>query len=148
MKREDLTDRPIGVFDSGLGGLTVVKELRRELPHEKIVYFGDIARLPYGIKSEKQIREFSIENTEFLLKRNVKAIVVACNSSSSAAFSILKTRYSLPIVDVIGPAASKAAQVTKNKKVGIIATQATVASRAYDRAITRMDKKIRVFSNL
>src|SRR3989338_5992456 len=113
--QKGLSEAPIGVFDSGLGGLTVVRELRRQLPQERILYFGDIARLPYGIKSEKQIREFSIENTEFLLKRSVKAVVVACNSSSSAAFSFLKTRYHLPIVDVIGPAASKAAEVTKNK---------------------------------
>src|SRR3990167_2774021 len=96
---------PIGVFDSGLGGLTVVRELRRKLPYERIVYFGDIARLPYGIKSEKQIRDFSQENTEFLLRRKVKALVIACNSSSSAAFSFLKSHYSLPIIDVIGPAA-------------------------------------------
>ncbi len=144
--KHDSSDAPIGVFDSGLGGLTVVRELRRELPNEKVIYFGDIARLPYGIKSEKQIREFSLENTEFLLKRNVKAIVVACNSSSSAAFSLLKSRYSLPIVDVIGPAALKASEVTKSRKIGVIATQATVTSRAYERAITRIDKKARVFS--
>ncbi len=146
MNKKKSSDAPIGVFDSGLGGLTVVRELRRELPHEKVIYFGDIARLPYGIKSKKQIREFSIENTEFLLKRNVKAVVVACNSSSSAAFSFLKTRYSLPIIDVIGPAALRATEVTKNRKVGVIATQATAASRAYERAITKVDKKIRVFS--
>src|SRR3989338_11049726 len=78
--KHDSPDAPIGVFDSGLGGLTVVRELRKKLPHERIVYFGDIARLPYGIKSEKQIRDFSRENTEFLLRRNVKALVVACNS--------------------------------------------------------------------
>jgi len=146
LNKKKSSDAPIGVFDSGLGGLTVVRELRRELPHEKVIYFGDIARLPYGIKSKKQIREFSIENTEFLLKRNVKAVVVACNSSSSAAFSFLKTRYSLPIIDVIGPAALRATEVTKNRKVGVIATQATAASRAYERAITKVDKKIRVFS--
>ncbi len=137
---------PIGVFDSGLGGLTVVRELRHALPNERIVYFGDIARLPYGIKSEKQIRDFSCENTEFLLRRNVKAVVVACNSSSSAAFSFLKSHYPLPIVDVIGPAASRAARVTESKKVGVIATQATVASHAYEHAIAKSDRKIRVFS--
>ncbi len=141
-----LADAPIGVFDSGLGGLTVVRELRRKLPNERIVYFGDIARLPYGIKSEKQIREFSRENTEFLLRRNVKALVVACNSSSSAAFSFLRSHYELPIVDVIGPAAGRAAQMTRNRKIGVIATQATVQSKAYERAIAKIDKRIRVFS--
>src|SRR3989338_6493753 len=133
VKKNILSEAPIGVFDSGLGGLTVVRELRRQLPNERIIYFGDIARLPYGIKSEKQIRDFSRENTEFLIRRNVKAIVVACNSSSSAAFSFLKSHYSLPIVDVIRPAALTAAQATRNQKIGVMATQATVASRAYER---------------
>lgn len=136
----------IGVFDSGLGGLTVVRELRRQLPHEQIVYFGDVARLPYGIKSEKQIREFSCENTEFLLKRKVKAIVVACNSSSSAAYSYLKKKYSVPILDVIRPAAEQAAAASRNHKIGVIATQATVASRAYEVAIRSFNKKIKVVS--
>ncbi len=139
-------DAPIGVFDSGLGGLTVVRELRRRLPHERIIYFGDIARLPYGIKSEKQIRDFSMENTEFLLRRHVKALVVACNSSSSAAFSFLKAHYALPIVDVIQPAAESASHMTRTKRIGVIATQATVASGAYHRAVSKIDKRIRLFS--
>jgi len=139
-------EAPIGVFDSGLGGLTVVRELRRRLPHERVVYFGDIARLPYGIKSEKQIREFSCENTEFLLKCKVKAIVVACNSSSSAAYSYLKKNYSVPIIDVIQPAAEKAVSLNRNHKIGVIATQATVASKAYEAAIWSIDKKVKVFS--
>ncbi len=138
---------PIGVFDSGLGGLTVVRELRKKLPHERIVYFGDIARLPYGIKSEKQIRDFSRENTEFLLHRRIKALVVACNSSSSAAFSFLKAHYHLPIVDVIRPAALTAAQATRNARIGVVATQATVHSKAYERAIRGIDGRIRIFSN-
>ena len=139
-------DAPIGVFDSGLGGLTVVRELRRELPKERIIYFGDLARLPYGIKSERQIRQFSQENTEFLLRQKVKAIVVACNSSSSAAFSFLKSHYALPIVDVIGPAALEAVCATRNRRIGVIATQATVRSKAYERAVKRVDSKARVFS--
>lgn len=145
MKKNILSEAPIGVFDSGLGGLTVVRELRRQLPNERIIYFGDIARLPYGIKSEKQIRDFSRENTEFLIRRNVKAIVVACNSSSSAAFSFLKSHYALPIVDVIWPAAQTASRATHTRKVGVIATQATVASKAYERAISKIDKRIQVF---
>ncbi len=139
-------DAPIGVFDSGLGGLTVVRQLRRKLPHERILYFGDIARLPYGIKSKNQIREFSRENTEFLLSRKVKAIVVACNSSSSAAYSFLLKHYSIPIIDVIRPAAEEAVAQTKNLKVGVIATQATVSSQAYDSAIKRLNQKVSVFS--
>ena len=141
------SDAPIGVFDSGLGGLTVVRELRKKLPHERIVYFGDIARLPYGIKSEKQIRDFSQENTEFLLRRSIKALVVACNSSSSAAYSFLKAHYHLPVVDVIRPAALTAAEATQNARIGVIATQATVHSKAYERAIREIDGQIKVFSN-
>lgn len=141
-----MTDAPIGVFDSGLGGLSVVRELRRQLPNERVVYFGDIARLPYGIKSAKQIREFSCENTEFLLKHKVKAIVVACNSSASAAYSYLVKHYRLPIFDVIKPAVDKAVLASANKRIGVIATQATVASKAYETALCSRDKRIRVFS--
>jgi glutamate racemase len=141
-----MSNAPIGVFDSGLGGLTVVRELRRRLPYERIVYFGDIARLPYGIKSEKQIRDFSRENTEFLLHRNIKALVVACNSSSSAAFSFLKARYHLPIIDVICPAAQTAVRVTRSGRIGVMATQATIHSRAYERAIKAIDGHIKIFS--
>ena len=147
MNKKKSSEAPIGVFDSGLGGLTVVRELRKKLPHERIVYFGDIARLPYGIKSEKQIRDFSRENTEFLLRRNVKALVVACNSSSSAAFSFLKSHYHLPIVDVNRPAALTAAQATRTARIGVMATQATVHSKAYERAIRGIDGRIKVFSN-
>ena len=146
VKLNKSNEAPIGVFDSGLGGLTVVRELRRRLPHERIVYFGDIARLPYGIKSEKQIREFSCENTEFLLKRKVKAVVVACNTSTSAAYSYLKKNYSVPIIDVIQPAAERAVSVTRNQRIGVIATQATIASKAYDSAIRSCNQQAKVFS--
>ena len=146
MIKKESSDAPIGVFDSGLGGLTVVRQLRRKLPHERILYFGDIARLPYGIKSEKQIREFSRENTEFLLSRKVKAVVVACNSSSSAAYSYLKEHYSVPIIDVIRPAAQEAVRQTKSRKIGVLATQATVSSKAYESAIKKLSTNISVFS--
>src|SRR3989338_6026995 len=136
----------IGVFDSGLGGLTVVREIRRALPNECMVYFGDVARLPYGIKSERQILEFSDQNTRFLLEQDVKAIVIACNSSSSAAFEYLKRRYQIPIVDVIHPVAEEAVLCSTKGRIGIIATQATVVSKAYDHAVHRLSPKIRVFS--
>ena len=135
MKKKVIADAPIGVFDSGLGGLTVVREIRKQLPAERIIYFGDIARLPYGIKSDAQIRDFSCQNTEFLIRRGVKAVVIACNSSASAASAYLKKLFSVPVIDVIGPAASEAAQLTQNLKVGIIGTQATVEAGAYERAI-------------
>src|SRR3990167_7763332 len=107
----------IGVFDSGLGGLTVVKELMRQLPHEGIVYFGDTARVPYGTKSKEAIISFSKENVSFLLKYKIKMVVVACNTSSSVALNILRRTFPLPIVGVITPGAKRAAQLTKNKRV-------------------------------
>jgi len=137
---------PIGVFDSGLGGLTVVKELIRQLPREHIVYYGDTARVPYGTKSKESIIRFSHENTQILLKRNVKMVVVACNTSASYALAILRKYFHLPIVGVIDPGARKAAEVTRNKKVGVIATPATVNSRSYAQAIARYDRAITVSS--
>jgi glutamate racemase len=140
------SQKPIGVFDSGLGGLTVVRELRRRLPQESIIYFGDIARLPYGIKSREQILTFSIQNTLFLLKKKIKALVIACNSSSSAAYQFLKNHFNLPIVDVIFPAAEAAARATRKGRVGVIATQATIASGSYEKALKRLRPGIQVFS--
>jgi len=136
---------PIGVFDSGLGGLTVVREIRKHLPNERVIYFGDLARLPYGIKSDAQIRDFSRQNTDFLLRFHIKALVIACNSSASAATLYLKERYTLPIIDVIQPAVGEATKKTKSGRIGIIGTQATIASGAYEQFIKRMDPKIQVF---
>ena len=141
-----LNNNPIGVFDSGLGGLTVVKELIRLLPREHIVYYGDTARVPYGTKSREAIIRFSHENMRVLLKRNVKMVVVACNTSSSYALGILRKHFHLPIVGVIDPGARKAAEVTRNKKIGVIATPATVNSRSYARAIARRDRAIKISS--
>ena len=136
----------LGVFDSGLGGLTVVRELKRQLPKEDIVYFGDTARVPYGTKSAQSIVQFSKENVRLLLKHKVKIIVVACNSSSSFAIPTLRRKFSLPIVGVIEPGAKKAVEVSKNKKVGVIATSATVQSAKYFKMIHRLDKKVKVIS--
>lgn len=136
--------RPIGVFDSGLGGLTIVREIRRKLPNETIIYFGDMARLPYGTKSKEQILSFSIQNTLFLLKHKVKAVVVACNSSSSAAYHFLRKNFNLPIIDVIVPAAESAVEATRSRKVGVIATQATIDSGAYEKALRSLDSKLKV----
>ncbi|MCC6758202.1 MAG: glutamate racemase [Candidatus Omnitrophica bacterium] len=137
-------DHPIGVFDSGLGGLTVVKALMRRLPHEDIVYFGDTARVPYGTKSREAIIRFSKENVALLRKRGVKMIVVACNSSSSHALAALHETFDLPIIGVIEPGCRAAAKATKNKKVGIIATPATINSYAYPQEIARLDSTIKV----
>ena len=142
-------NRPIGIFDSGLGGLTVVRAVRKLLPSEDIIYFGDVARLPYGIKSPAQIIACSKDNTEFLLDRGVKALVVACNSSASTGLDILHAYYRLPlIVDVIQPAVAEALRRTKNGRIGLLGTQATVASGAYERYIRRQcgRRKISLFS--
>ncbi|MDP8212710.1 MAG: glutamate racemase [Candidatus Zapsychrus exili] len=140
-------NNPIGVFDSGLGGLTVVKELMRQLPGEDIVYYGDTARLPYGTKSKESIIRFSKDNVNVLIKNNVKMIIVACNSSSSYALSSLKKEFSLPIVGVISAGAKKAALKTQNKKVGVIATSATIKSQEYLKAIKKEDSDIKVLSS-
>lgn len=138
--------KPIGVFDSGLGGLAIVREMRRAHPHETIVYFGDLARLPYGTKSKEQILRFSIQNTLFLIRHKVKALVIACNSSSSAACAFLKKNFNLPIVDVVEPAVREAVRTTQTGRIGVIATQATVESRAYEKGLQSANPKIKVFS--
>lgn len=145
MKNNGIEERPIGVFDSGLGGLTIVRELKKNLPHEKIIYFGDIARLPYGIKSKQQIIEFSKQNSAFLSKQKIKALVVACNTSASVSLPTLRKNFKLPIVDVIGPAARRAVQLTQVGRIGVIGTTATVESKAYDKAIRRLSSKAKVF---
>jgi glutamate racemase len=140
------TENAIGVFDSGLGGLTVMKALMRVLPTEHIVYLGDTARVPYGTKSKEAIIRFSKENVTELLKHNVKIIVVACNSSASHALDILQKEFPLPVIGVIGPGVRKAVSLTKNKKIGVIATQATINSSAYNDKIQESAAGIRVTS--
>src|SRR5277367_4443794 len=142
----NFSGHPIGVFDSGLGGLTVVKELIHHLPNERIVYFGDTARVPYGTKSAKTIIRYSREIVQALLKHKVKMVVVACNTASSLALDVLQREFDLPIIGVIEPGARKAAEVTRNKKVGIIATSSTVKSGKYAKKIVQLDKHIVVIS--
>ena len=137
---------PIGVFDSGLGGLTVLKELMRQLPCEDLIYFGDTARVPYGTKSKESIIQFSKENAAILFRYGVKMIVVACNSSSSYAIEILKKKFPVPVVGVICPGAKRAIEMTKNKKIGVIATSATINSGKYEKAIYKIDSKVKVFN--
>ncbi|MCP4649103.1 MAG: glutamate racemase [PVC group bacterium] len=140
------TSRPIGIFDSGMGGLTVVKEITRILPQEDIVYFGDTARVPYGPKSEETVIRFSIENILFLLKYNVKLIVVACNTASSVALPTLKKHFKIPLLGVIEPGAEKAVGITKNRKVGVIGTKTTIKSGAYKRNIKENAADVNVYS--
>lgn len=120
-----------------------MRELRRQLPGEAILYFGDIARLPYGTKSHEQIRRFSEENTRFLVSRGIKALVIACNSSSSAAYQYLKRRFNqLPVIDAISPAVEAALQSTKSGRIGVIGTHATIESGAYQKALKRANSKV------
>ena len=141
------SQHPIGVFDSGLGGLTVVKELNRHLPNEKVVYFGDTARVPYGTKSGPTIIRYAREIVRVLLKHKVKMVVVACNTASSLALEALKKEFNVPIVGVIDPGAQKAARITRNKRVGIIATSSTVKSGKYTKRIKQLDPSIDVISS-
>jgi glutamate racemase len=131
-------NNPIGIFDSGLGGLTVVKQIIKYLPKENIVYFGDTARVPYGTKSPKTIERFSVENALFLLRFNVKCIVVACNTSSSIALQLLKRSFKVPVIGVIEPGAREALSATRNGRIGVIGTKATIASGAYEKQIRRL----------
>jgi len=136
--------RPIGVFDSGVGGLTVVKELIHQLPKEDIVYFGDTARVPYGIKSKETIIRFSIENILFLLKHDVKLICIACNTVSSMALPEIKNHFKVPIVGVLNPGVREAVYATRNKHIGVIGTKGTIKSRAYENEIKQLDPEVKV----
>ncbi len=128
----------IGVFDSGIGGLTVVRELLQLVPNERIVYFGDTARVPYGSKSKETIRRYAIEDTELLLGQNVSLIVIACNTVSAVALDVVRSLAgAIPVIGMIDPAAREAVARTRNNRIGIIGTNATVASHAYDEAIAR-----------
>lgn len=139
-------ENPIGIFDSGVGGLTVLKAIRRLLPNENLVYLGDTARVPYGNKSRENIVRYSIENTQFLLKRDIKLLVVACNTSTAMSLTILKDMFPIPIVGVIEPGAKRALEVTKSGRIGIIGTEATIRSGAYAKVIKEMRKDVVVFS--
>jgi len=136
--------KSIGVFDSGVGGLTVVRELIRQLPSENIVYFGDTARVPYGIKSRETVIRFSIENILFLLKQDVKLICVACNTVSSFALPVIKNHFRVPIVGVLSPGVKEAVYATRNKRIGLIGTKGTIRSGAYEKEIKQLSPGIKV----
>ncbi len=137
---------PIGVFDSGVGGLTVVREILARLPDEEIVYFGDTARVPYGSKSEGTITKFGLQAASFLISKGVKLIVVACNTVSSNSLETLEQSLEIPIIGVIRPGAEAACAATKTGRVGVIGTVATVESRAYEEAIRSISPEVDVLS--
>lgn len=135
---------PIGVFDSGVGGLTVVREIIRKLPEENIVYFGDTARVPYGSKSQKTIIRFSEQIIRFLKTKQVKAIVIACNTASALALDAVRDEFDVPILGVVVPGARAAVAATRNQKIGIVGTDATVRSGVYTQVIKKMNPQIQV----
>lgn len=137
---------PIGVFDSGIGGLTVVKEISRQLPMENLIYLGDTARVPYGTKSTRTVIRYSEQNTRFLLSQGIKLLVVACNTASSVAIPALREMYDIPVVGVIEPGARRAVSLTKTGKIGVIGTPSTIKSSTYTKEIHRIDPSIEVYS--
>ncbi len=137
---------PIGVFDSGVGGLTVVRALMERLPFENIIYFGDTARVPYGVKSVETICRFASEITEFLLKNGVKILIVACNTMAAVAIDVISNLSSVPVLNVIEAGASAAVSATRKRYIGVIGTPATINSNAYARAIHELDPAVRIYS--
>ena len=137
-------ERPIGVFDSGIGGLTVVRALRELLPNEKIFYLGDTARVPYGGKSATTVERYSLEITAMLLEENCKTIVVACNTASALALPKLEATSPVTVTGVIRPGAAAAVATTRNGHIGVIGTRATIKSGAYERAIRSLDDKVQI----
>ena len=146
MNTEHFDNRPIGVFDSGYGGLTVARALQKRLPEESILYFGDSARCPYGPRDQAEVDGFVQQICTWLVGRDVKMIVIACNTATAAGLAHAQENFSVPVVGVVEPGARAAAHATKNRRVGVIATKATVESDAYTKAIRHLDAGITVFS--
>lgn len=141
-----MDSRPIGIFDSGVGGLTVAREIIDLLPNESIIYFGDTLRCPYGPRDLNEVRGFVFEIVEYLRREGVKLVVVACNTGTAAGLVEAQSRFDLPLVGVIEPGAHAAVRATRNRKVGVIGTAGTVSSQAYDRMIKTLDAGIEVYS--
>lgn len=142
-----MDNRPIGIFDSGVGGLTVVKQVMKILPNEDLIYFGDTARVPYGSKSKETVTKFSEQIIRFLKTKDVKAVVIACNTVSSNCYEDLTVSFpDLPIIEVVTPGVESCIATTKNKRVGLIGTQGTVSSGAYERRLKQADKDIEVYN--
>jgi len=138
-------DRPIGVFDSGLGGLTVLRALRELMPRENLLYYGDTAHVPYGSKSAQTVTRYSLDIAAFLASKHAKLLVVACNTASSLALQALRQAVKIPVLGVISPGAQAAAACTRNRRVGIIGTEATIKSRTYRNEIKKADPRVRVY---
>lgn len=144
IRRNHMDTRPIGIFDSGIGGLTVVKEVMEQLQNESIVYLGDTARVPYGTKSKATVTRYAFQCINFLLEKKVKAIVVACNTASASSLDAAKENYDIPIIGVVEPGAQAACAMTQSNKIGIIGTEGTVSSGAYEKAINRINDNVKL----
>ena len=140
------SDQAIGVFDSGVGGLTVLKEISAHLPDENLIYLGDTARVPYGTKSPETVCRYALEAADFLVNKGVKMLVVACNTASAVALDVLELKYDLPVIGVIKPGAGRAAALTRSGKIGVVGTEGTIKSGAYPMAIRSIDPAIDVVS--
>lgn len=139
-----MNEKPIGIFDSGVGGLTVLKEIVKELPREHTVYLGDTARVPYGTRSPETVIKYSIENARFLMSRGIKILVVACNTSSSVSLESLSRNFNVPVVGVVEPGARAAVSMSRTGKIAVIGTETTIQSGAYRHAITSLDASAEV----
>ncbi len=145
-REQAVNDAPIGIFDSGFGGLTVVREIMKALPKESLIYFGDRKRCPYGPRSQEEVKSFVHEICEWLIERGVKLIVIACNTATAAGLISAQQTFDVPVIGVVNPGARAAARATRNRRVGVIATQGTVDSGVYTDAIRNIDAGITVFS--
>jgi glutamate racemase len=146
MTKTQISSSPIGVFDSGVGGLTVVREILKRLPNENLIYLGDTARVPYGTKSSRTVIAYSAGNARFLLAKGIKLLVVACNTASAVALPSLRWDFEIPVIGVIEPGARKAVRITKTGKVGVIGTPSTIRSDAYKKAIENIAPEVKVYS--
>jgi len=142
----NISEWSIGVFDSGVGGLTVVKAIKNFLPNEKIIYLGDTARVPYGNRSPETIIRYSRENARFLMESGIKLLVVACNTASSLALSELRKKMPVEVIGVVEPGAKRAVNATHSGRIAVIGTEATIRSRSYERVLLKIDKKLKIFS--
>lgn len=140
-----VNNNPVGVFDSGIGGLTVAKAIKQVLPDERIIYLGDLLHLPYGSKSRNAVLEFTRAAVQFLIQQGIKLLVIACNTATSIALKEMKNEVDVPVIGVIEPGAYSACKASKNKRVGVIGTTRTIESNAYREAINRIDPKVSVF---
>ncbi|MBI4824284.1 MAG: glutamate racemase [Nitrospirae bacterium] len=141
-----MNDAPIGIFDSGMGGLTVMKAIVEEMPSENTVYLGDTARVPYGIRSRETILRYSFECMSFMLKHNIKLLVIACNTVSAISLGAIRKKSPVPVIGVIGPGARAAVKYSNNRKIGVIGTEATIRSSSYLKAIKAIDRRACIYS--